>query len=339
MILADKIIRFRKKAGWSQEELAERLGVTRQSVSKWEGAQSVPDIEKILQMSRIFGVTTDYLLKDELDEEETLTPLASMALMEEAATDMPLRRITLEEASEYLKLRKRAAPKMALATALCVLSPVVLIALSSLSEYSRLGIGENMAAGIGLCVLIILVAAGVGLFLSCGFRVKSYEYLDTEPFERADGVERMVREEQAAHQPFYAKCNIFGTLLCILAVLPFFVALALNIRTQWSVPVCILLVLVAVACYAFVYGGTYQNAMKRLLEEGDYTRASKARSKLLGAVSSSYWLVVTAIFLFYTFGPNGNGQPQYSWFIWAVAGVLFGAVVMAVKLLWKGPEK
>ncbi|MBC5658497.1 helix-turn-helix transcriptional regulator [Anaerosacchariphilus sp. NSJ-68] len=338
MILADKIIRLRKKAGWSQEELAERLGVTRQSVSKWEGAQSVPDIEKILQMSRIFGVTTDYLLKDELDEEETLTPLASMALMEEAATDTPLRRITLEEASEYLKLRKRAAPKMALATALCVLSPVVLIALSSLSEYSRLGIGENMAAGIGLCVLIILVAAGVGLFLSCGFQVKAYEYLDTEPFERADGVERMVREEQAAHQPFYAKCNIFGTLLCILAVLPFFVALTLNIRTQWSVPVCILLVLVAVACYAFVYGGTYQNAMKRLLEEGDYTRASKARSKLLGTVSGCYWLVVTAIFLFYTFGPNGNGQPQYSWFIWAVAGVLFGAVVMAVKVLWKGPE-
>lgn len=339
MILADKIIRLRKKVGWSQEELAERLGVTRQSVSKWEGAQSVPDIEKILQMSRIFGVTTDYLLKDELEEEETLTPLASMALMEEAATDTPLRRITLEEASEYLKLRKRAAPKMALATALCVLSPVVLIALSSLSEYSRLGIGENMAAGIGLCVLIILVAAGVGLFLSCGFRVKAYEYLDTEPFERADGVERMVREEQAAHQPFYAKCNIFGTLLCILAVLPFFVALALNIRTQWSVPVCILLVLVAVACYAFVYGGTYQNAMERLLEEGDYTRAGKARSKLIGTVSGCYWLVVTAIFLFYTFGPNGNGQPQYSWFIWAVAGVLFGAVVMAVKVLWKGPEK
>ena len=339
MILADKIIRLRKKAGWSQEELAERLGVTRQSVSKWEGAQSVPDIEKILQMSRIFGVTTDYLLKDELEEEETLTPLASMALMEEAATDTPLRRITLEEASEYLKLRKRAAPKMALATALCVLSPVVLIALSSLSEYSRLGIGENMAAGIGLCVLIILVAVGVGFFLSCGFQVKAYEYLDTEPFERADGVERMVREEQAAHQPFYAKCNIFGTLLCILAVLPFFVALTLNIRTQWSVPVCILLVLVAVACYAFVYGGTYQNAMKRLLEEGDYTRASKARSKLLGTVSGCYWLVVTAIFLFYTFGPNGNGQPQYSWFIWAVAGVLFGAVVMAVKVLWKGPEK
>ena len=57
MILADKIMQLRKKASWSQEELAEQLGVTRQSVSKWEGAQSLPDLEKILQMSRLFGVS------------------------------------------------------------------------------------------------------------------------------------------------------------------------------------------------------------------------------------------------------------------------------------------
>lgn len=62
MILADKIINLRKKAGWSQEDLAEKLGVSRQSVSKWEGAQSVPDMDKVLRLSRIFGVSTDYLL-------------------------------------------------------------------------------------------------------------------------------------------------------------------------------------------------------------------------------------------------------------------------------------
>ena len=61
MILADKIIALRKKAGWSQEELAGQLGVSRQSVSKWEGAQSIPDMDKLLQLSRIFGVSTDYL--------------------------------------------------------------------------------------------------------------------------------------------------------------------------------------------------------------------------------------------------------------------------------------
>ncbi|HBH93885.1 MAG TPA: XRE family transcriptional regulator, partial [Bacteroides sp.] len=70
MILADKIINLRKKNGWSQEELAERLGVSRQSVSKYEGAQSVPDLDKILKLSEIFGVTTDYLIKDDIEEEQ-----------------------------------------------------------------------------------------------------------------------------------------------------------------------------------------------------------------------------------------------------------------------------
>lgn len=59
MILADKIIALRKKAGRSHEELAQQLGVTLQSVSKWEGAQSIPDLDKILQMSRIFANNTD----------------------------------------------------------------------------------------------------------------------------------------------------------------------------------------------------------------------------------------------------------------------------------------
>ena len=59
MILADKIIELRKKSGMSQEELAEKLGVSRQSVSKWEGAQSTPDLNRILQLSEIFGVSTE----------------------------------------------------------------------------------------------------------------------------------------------------------------------------------------------------------------------------------------------------------------------------------------
>ena len=66
MILADKIIENRKKNGWSQEDLAEKLGVSRQSVSKWESAQAIPDLKKILQLSEVFGVSTDYLIRDEI---------------------------------------------------------------------------------------------------------------------------------------------------------------------------------------------------------------------------------------------------------------------------------
>ena len=124
MILADKIIMLRKKAGWSQEELAAQLGVSRQSVSKWEGAQSVPDIDRILQMSRLFGISTDYLLKDELGEPEYPVPEV------QTETEPPLRRVTMEEASSFIAKRKNDAPKLALAVFMCVISPAVLLMLT-----------------------------------------------------------------------------------------------------------------------------------------------------------------------------------------------------------------
>ena len=100
MIFADKLIALRKKEGWSQEELAQQLNVSRQSVSKWEGAQSVPDLDKIVQLSRIFGVSTDYLLKDELEEQESAPSLS---------VEPSRRRVSLEEASCYLELRRDLA--------------------------------------------------------------------------------------------------------------------------------------------------------------------------------------------------------------------------------------
>lgn len=66
--------------------------------------------------------------------------------------------------------------------------------------------------------------------------------------------------------------------------------------------------------------------MQKLLEEGDYTRRNKANSGVYTAISTGYWLLVTAVFLFYTFGPYGNGQAKYNWFIWAIGGVLYGAL-------------
>ncbi len=62
MNIADKILHLRKKLGLSQEQLAEQLGVSRQSVSKWESGTSLPDVDKVVAMSSLFGVSTDYLL-------------------------------------------------------------------------------------------------------------------------------------------------------------------------------------------------------------------------------------------------------------------------------------
>ena len=63
MNLSDRIQALRKANGMSQEELADRVGVTRQAVSKWESEQSMPDLDKVIALSEIFEVTTDFLLK------------------------------------------------------------------------------------------------------------------------------------------------------------------------------------------------------------------------------------------------------------------------------------
>lgn len=326
MILADKIVTLRKRAGWSQEELAAQLGVSRQSVSKWEGAQSVPDMQKVVQMSRLFGVTTDYLLKEELGEPEPAP----------AESDAPLRRVTMEQAADYLAQRQAAAPKLALATLLCVLSPVALLLLAALSDRPGAALSENAAAGIGLCVLLVLVAAAVAVFITCAAQVKAYAFLESEPFETAYGVTGMVRERRAAAAPEHTRGKVAGTVLCILSAVPLFIAVCLDGSDLLYVgAVCLLLVLAGVGSALFVYGGVYQAAMDRLLEEGDYVRPRKRQNGVVGAISSIYWLTVTAAYLLWTFGPWWDAQPQNTWILWAAAGVLYGAVMALVRLLRK----
>ena len=326
MILADKIVSLRKKAGWSQEELAEQLGVTRQSVSKWEGTQSVPDMDKVVQMSRLFGVTTDYLLKDEIEEQ-------AAALVEES----PLRRVTMGQAADYLARRRAAAPKVAFAVLLCIVSPVTLLLLAAMSEVQRFPISGNAAAGIGLCVMLVLLAVAMSIFLRADADVRDYRFLEEEPFETEYGVEGMVRQRQREYKDTHTRLVTVGVVLCVLAAVPLFAAMCINgSDLLYIAAVCALLVLVAIGCLALVTAGVYQGAMEQLLEEGDYARGQKKHRRVLGTVSTIYWLAATAVFLIYTYGPSGNGQPQYSWIIWAVAGVLYAAVMGVVRLLLRG---
>ena len=69
MKLSEKILELRRKMGFSQEELAEKLNVSRQTISRWEVGSALPDSENLRQLSRIFGVTADYLLNDEYESD------------------------------------------------------------------------------------------------------------------------------------------------------------------------------------------------------------------------------------------------------------------------------
>lgn len=82
MNIADRILCLRKKKGVSQEELAYRIGVSRQAVSKWESDQSIPELDQVILMSEYFEVTTDYLLtgKEEVKKGSNDNTLVSKIL-------------------------------------------------------------------------------------------------------------------------------------------------------------------------------------------------------------------------------------------------------------------
>ena len=326
MILADKIINLRKKNGWSQEELAEKLGVTRQSVSKYEGAQSIPDLDKILKLSELFGVTTDYLIKDELEEEEYAP---SQMQENESESDRSVHKVTMEMANEYLQIIDWSAGKTAFATMLCILSPIVLLMLGAMSEMPNYHISENAAAGIGICVLIVLIAIAVTIFILCGMKTKKYEFMEKEDIETVYGVSGMVKEKRDAYHSPYVTQLVIGIACCICSVIPLFGTLAVSESDFYMVSaVCMLLALVAIGTYFIVRSAAKMNAMNQLLEEEDYTRQKKHENKKMSGPVMVYWLIATAIYLAWSFTTNDWDR---TWIIWPVVGVLFPAFYAIVN--------
>ena len=336
MILADKIILLRKKMGWSQEQLAEQLDISRQSVSKWESGASIPDLDKIVKLSKLFGVSTDYLLKDELEEAEIVGT-------QDTDTEEGARSISAEEADAYMNLSKEAAPKMALATALCILSPICLIVLAGLSEYGNMGISEDAAGGIGFLILLLFIVPAVMIFIWKGMQMDKYEFLEKQHVELQYGVQGIVEKRKADFDKNYRTCIAVGTALCIISLVPLFIGVALEFSDLFLVYcVAILLVLIACGVFLFVWSCTIQESFDKLLEAGDYTREKKDDRKYFRIFAGIYWCVVTAIYLCMLL-PNadkaGNWREDISWVIWPVAGVLFGAITGIIRLVVRSKKK
>ena len=122
---------FRKLSGnMTQEALAEKLNVSRQSVSKWEGAQSVPDLNKVIAMAELFGVSTDYLLKDEI--EDLPAPVEDSVSVDSEGEFV--RKVSLEEAHSYLSAVEQSAGQISVGVMLCILSPIFLIIAAAAGE-------------------------------------------------------------------------------------------------------------------------------------------------------------------------------------------------------------
>ncbi len=320
MILADKIIRLRKKNGWSQEELAEKMNVSRQAVSKWEAAQTTPDLEKILQLSNLFGVTTDYLLKDEIEYEE----------FTDSTDETPIRRISLAEANEYLEQRKDASVKIAIATFLCIICAIPLLLLIALSEMTSLPIADNTAIGIGVVAIFPIVAIAVIMFIRVGFKNSPYEFLEKEPFDTEYGVTGLARDRQKAYRSTYVKYNYIGACTCVLSPVPLIAGAFTENELLVMILLCVTMLIAGVGAMFFIVAGVRWASMQKLLREGEFSDKGKRKSKISETVGTVYWLAATAVYLCWSFLTD---DWHITWVVWPVAGILFAGVELICNLV------
>ena len=318
MILADKITEERKKNGWSQEELADKLGVSRQAVSKWESAGAVPDLQRIIQLSELFSVSTDYLLKDEMEVE------ASSDMMKGINEDMTLRKVSMEEANEFLDMKRKGAPSIANAVSVCIISPALLIFLSGMAESGVAKMTEGMAAGVGMIFLFVMVALAVFTFITYGIRESHMEHFEKENFETAYGVTGMVKEKRRDYEGTFARGISFGVVFCILAALPLIIAGTMGASDFVCCSlVGLLLLMVASGVNMMIRVGMIKSSYDTLLQEGEFSAEEKLAKKKSEPFAGAYWCLVTAIYLGWSFWTMNWSA---TWIVWPVAGVLFAAL-------------
>ena len=331
MILADKITEERKRNGWSQEELAEKLGVSRQAVSKWESAGSVPDLQRVIQLAELFGVSTDYLLKDEMEP-------AEVVVYSNAETEniTPVRRVSMEEANAFLEMKRKDAPTIANAVSMCIISPILLVLLGVLSEEARFHVSETLAGVVGCVFLFGMIAAAVFMLITCGMKEKQMESLQKDNFETEYGVSGMVRERSRSYEPVFTRGIAVGVVICILSVVPLIIAGVMDAPDYIAgVFVVVLLCLIATAVNMIIRVSVVKSSFDTLLQEGDYTREEKNAKKRMEAVSSIYWCLMTAIYLGWSFL---SMRWDITWIIWPVAGVFYAVIAGIMRLLMGGRE-
>lgn len=312
MILSEKIVALRKRMGWSQEELAEQLHVSRQSVSKWELGATVPDLDKILKMSVLFGVTTDYLLKDELED-------VTFSEIKEEKEGLV---VTAEEAGAYLNRVQELSGKVAAAVSMFILSPVCVLLLYA--GFLNGVIPKTAAEGFGAAALLAVVAAGAGICVSAAFQLKKYEYLEEEEFTLAYGVEGIVTRRKDNYEARFRLCVVIGVICCIAGVIPPVLGGAFAVSESVETLLgALLLVFISAGVHLFVRGGMVWDSFQKVLQQEDYRKEKKRIAKKLSYFPGSYWLLMTAAYLGISFVTNAWDR---TWIIWPVAGVLFAAL-------------
>lgn len=317
MTLGEKIFNLRTKHGWSQEQLAEKINTNKQTVFKWENNQSLPEIDKIVSLAELFDVSTDYLLKNQINQINNGT----------------LNSLDKNIANQFLTARKKATPKIAAGVMLCILSPILLLGTISFNRLGIFHLSEDAAAGIGVICLLAMIAFAVSLFMLAKQQIGYHEEFEKEECHLNLQLRKELQSNRQKYHSTYTQLITTGVVLCILSAIPVVCgALFTEVMTGNQIDnlmlllVCGTLALIAGGVYCLVYANIIKDSYDILLQDGDYTPAKKAGRQKMDRFSTIYWLSAALIYLVYSFLTNSW---ENSWLIWIVAGISY-AILEAI---------
>lgn len=302
MLFSEKLVYLRKKSGLTQEALAEALGVSRQSVSKWEAAGAMPEMAKIIEISKYFHVSTDFLLLDSMDPSED---------GEDQPAEEALSSVALEDADAYMNYLADRAPKVALAVSLFILSAIPPI---------LAGIADTDAAyTLGIIATLAVVAVGVFLLVYGPKMPDDFEAFD-EPVDTAYGVDGVVKKRKENYAPLHSRRLSAGIILCILSAAPMLFSSAAGrgdafTTTGFAATLCI----VAAGVFFIVRTSVIEAGFDKILEQGDYTRRKKIARRRTAPIQRAYYLSMLLIFLALSFYTN---KWQWTWILWPGAALV-----------------
>ena len=266
MILSEKITELRKRQGLSQEEFGAEIGVSRQAVSKWEMAQTTPDLSKIMAMSEFFGVSTDFLLKHEYDLSylnnmsiEKAVVSAEDALMEDSSKDTGNiskdNMVELSEVQAYLDAKKKAAKSFVIAVFLFCLSPFPGIIMSLFNE------------GLAIVQIIMLIIMAIIIIMSL-WKLTPYKNILKADIELGFGVRGVVEEYKKSFEHTFLLGIIIGVVSLLAAVIPMMIVSIFNREGNNTIIIAalIMLIIFAFGISCIVYVVTVNQGYKRILK-------------------------------------------------------------------------
>lgn len=237
MILSDKIILLRKKNNLTQEELAEKLGVSRQSVSKWEMGNSIPDINKIIQLSDVFGVKTDYLLKDEIDDIE---------YSDDTVEELEAKKtISVEDANDFMSAYEEYSNDVADSISLFIMSPIAVLISQIIALTTNVKSEDSFVIG-GTVLLFLIIAFGVYKLIVKANLIEKYDFISKESFNLSYGVKGIVEKKKEEREQKDNKAIASAIIMYILCVIPIIlVSISENEVLQLSAIILLLIIVSA----------------------------------------------------------------------------------------------